>query len=76
MTKVNRRITRFLGWGTALVWLVDPQERTVTVYRQDRAPEVREADQELTGDDVLPDFRCPVADFFYMPGEEALPPPP
>ena len=26
-------------------------------------------DQEVTGEDVLPDLRCRVADFFAMPGE-------
>ena len=26
-----------------------------------------EADEELTDDGILPDFRCRVADFFFMP---------
>ena len=30
-----------------------------------------EANQELTGEDVLPDFRCPVAEFFFVAGETA-----
>ncbi len=66
MTKVMRRISQFLKWGVPLVWLVDPEEHTVTIYRRDRPPEVLESDQELTGGDVLPDFRCPVADLFFM----------
>ncbi|HTU93149.1 MAG TPA: Uma2 family endonuclease [Gemmataceae bacterium] len=69
MSKINRRIDRFLTWGVSLVWLVDPKGQTVTVYRQDQPPEVLESDQELTGGDILPDFRCPVAEFFFMPGE-------
>lgn len=69
MSKINRRIAQYLTWGVPLVWLVDPDDQTVTIYRQDRPPEVLEADQELMGGDIVPDFRCPVADFFFMPSE-------
>ncbi len=70
VSKVNARIAEFLRWGVLLVWLVDPEDRTVTVYRPDRAHTVYQADQELVGDEILPDFRCRVADFFYMPGKK------
>lgn len=69
MSKINRRIAQFLTWGVSLVWLVDPGDQTVTIYWRDRPPEVLEADEELTGSDILPDFCCPVADFFFMPSE-------
>jgi Uma2 family endonuclease len=72
MGKVNASIAEFLRWGVSLVWLVDPEDRTVTVYRPDRAHTIYQADQELTGDEVLPDFRCRVADFFYMPGKKKM----
>jgi hypothetical protein len=61
-----------LTWGAALVWLIDPEDRTVTVYRRDRAHRVLKAEDELTGEDILPALRCRVADFFYMPGAEAF----
>ena len=67
-TKVQRRISQFLNWGTVLVWLVDPEERAVTVYRPSQLPLVLDEDEELIGGDELPDFRCPVAAFFAMPG--------
>jgi Uma2 family endonuclease len=69
MSKINRRISQFLDWGVVLVWLVDPEDQTVTIYRRDKRPEVLEADEELVGDGILPDFRCRVADFFFMPDE-------
>lgn len=69
MTKIMRRISQFLKWGVPLVWLVDPEEHTVTIYRRDCPPEVLESDHELTGGDILPDFRCPVAEFFFVPKE-------
>lgn len=72
--KVTRRITLFLSRGVPLVWLVDPAGRTVTIYRAGQLPQVVEVDEELTGGEVIPDFRCRVADFFFLPGEEVAPP--
>jgi Uma2 family endonuclease len=69
MGKVSRRIRDQLRFGTALVWVVDPEARNVTVYRPGREPYVVEETEELAGEDVLPDFRCRVAEFFAMPGE-------
>jgi hypothetical protein len=34
---------------------------------------VLEGTDELVCEDVLPGFRCRVADFFYLPGEETAP---
>ena len=69
MIKINRRIEQFLKWGVELVWLVDPEDTAVTIYRRDSSHEVLEAEKELTGNGILPDFRCRVADFFFMPEE-------
>jgi Uma2 family endonuclease len=71
---VTRRITQFLQRGVALVWLVDPEGRTVTVYRNGQLPQVLEGEDELACEEVLPGFRCRTADFFYLPGEESPPP--
>jgi len=68
--KVTRRIAQYLGRGVPLVWLVDPEGLSVTVYRSGQLPQVFEGTDELTGGDVLPDFRCRVAEFFALPGEE------
>jgi Uma2 family endonuclease len=69
MTKTQRRIGQFLNWGTAVVWLVDYEERSVTIYRRNQYPQVVEEGEELTGGDELPEFRCAVADLFFMPGQ-------
>ena len=72
--KVTRRIAEFLGRGIAVVWLVDPEGRSVMVHRLNQLPQVLEGNDELAGDPELPGFRCRVADFFYLPGEEEIPP--
>jgi Uma2 family endonuclease len=69
MNKITRRIAQFLHWGVALVWLLDPEDRTIAIYRPDALPQVLEEDEEVIGDGILPDFRCRVADFFYLPNE-------
>jgi Uma2 family endonuclease len=74
--KVLRRITRFLDYGIPLVWVVHPEERSVVVYRPNQLPRGLDENEELTGEDILPDFRCRVADLFFMPGEEAPATPP
>ncbi len=68
-SRTNRRISQFLMRGVPLVWLVDPEVRCVTVYRRDRYPVVVDETEELTGEEVLPDFRCRVAEFFARPGQ-------
>jgi Uma2 family endonuclease len=74
--QVTRRITQFLGRGVLVIWLVDPEGRSVTVYRPNQLPQVFEGDDELTGDPELSGFRCRVADLFSLPGEEVPPVPP
>jgi Uma2 family endonuclease len=67
--KTMRRVTEFLRRGIALVWIVDPEARDVTVHRPGCEPYVVSGDEELTGDGVLPEFKCRVSDLFRLPGE-------
>lgn len=71
--RVNRtvlRISQMLQLGVRLIWVVDPETRDVSVYRSGEDPYLAQESHELTGEDVLPDFRCRVADFFGVPGKE------
>jgi Uma2 family endonuclease len=69
MAKVNRPISQFLKRGIPLVWLVDPDTRTVTVYRPGGDLQVVQESEELTGEDVLPKLRYTVAELFALPGQ-------
>jgi Uma2 family endonuclease len=62
--EVNEKIDRSLRAGVALVWVIDPHRRTVTVFRPGEEPELVNARQELSGEPHLPGFRVPVAHFF------------
>jgi Uma2 family endonuclease len=72
--QVTRKITDYLNNGVELVWLLDPEDRLVTVYRPDKKPVILQGDQQLTAEPVLPGFRCLVSEFFRLPGEKATPP--
>lgn len=67
MTRLNRRIGQYLERGVGLVWLLDADVRSVTVYRRDRYPRVLDDSEELTGEDVLPDLRLAVSELFTLP---------
>jgi Uma2 family endonuclease len=65
---IMHRVTQLLNFGVKLVWVIDPQGRDVSVCRLGQSPRIYSEDDELTGEDVLPEFRCHVADFFATPG--------
>lgn len=67
--ELNERIAEYLRAGVRVVWLVDPETKTVTVYRRNQHLQVVKADQELTGGEELPGFSCRVADLFRLPGD-------
>lgn len=67
--RVTRRITEFLRLGIAIVWLVDPEDRSVTVHRASQLPQVYEGADELRGEPELPGLVVRIADLFQLPGE-------
>jgi Uma2 family endonuclease len=63
-SEVNRKVELYLVAGVRLVWLVDPDEKTVTVRTSDRLDFVKTLDDELDGGVVLPNFQLPVRKIF------------
>jgi len=68
--RIMEKITDYLRNGVAILWVVDPERRTVTVYTPSNGPRVFEENQTLTGGDVLPGLKCKVADLFRLPGDK------
>lgn len=64
--RTSGRVRGYLTRGITVIWAVDPEDRTVTVYTQSDTV-VLEATDELVGDPELPGFRCPVSAFFSWP---------
>lgn len=62
--KVAMKIRRWFAAGTALVWVVDPARRTVAVYHSPDDSRLLNEHETLTGEDVVPDFACTIAELF------------
>ena len=52
----------YLKAGAALVWVADPDARTVTAYRTAQSPVVFAMTDTLTAASVIPAFAVPVSD--------------
>jgi Uma2 family endonuclease len=61
---VRKKVNHHLEAGTALVWLVDLDERGVEVRTADAAARWLGEGDTLDGGPVLPDFALPVAELF------------
>ncbi len=62
--EIDEKIDDYLGAGVPLVWIVDPHDHTVLVYRPGADPELCTGHQELNGDPHLPGLRIPVGQIF------------
>lgn len=59
--EIDEKIDGYVRAGVALVWVIDPHDQTVTIYRPNAKPELVNSGQELLGEPHLPGFRVPVA---------------
>ena len=62
--EVLEKVQMWLAAGVKLVWVVEPQTRSVQVYHPDGTGRVHNDQQQLDGGDVLPGFIVPVARIF------------
>jgi Uma2 family endonuclease len=61
---VRRKVGEYLRAGMRLVWVVEPETRTVEVSRADGTVTMLYGTGELDGEDVLPGFRCALETIF------------
>jgi Uma2 family endonuclease len=61
---VDEKIADFLTAGCRAVWIINPKQESLTVYRPGQAPQVLRKTDSVDGGEVLPGFACPVADLF------------
>jgi Uma2 family endonuclease len=62
--EVEAKIQEWLQGGARIVWLLDPDRRTVAVYAGDQAPRILTEAEALTAEPLLPGFRVPVRELF------------
>lgn len=61
---VERKVGEYLDAGVRQVWVINPNNHTVKVYRSEGDVWQLDEDAELSGGDVLPGFRCAVHTLF------------
>ncbi len=69
--EVDVKVSEYLTVGVPLVWVVNPEARTACVFRPDGSARRLREDEEIDGSDVLPGFRCRLAEFFPPPEAQA-----
>lgn len=62
--RIQQKVNEYLEKGVGLIWVVDPEDRSVVVFRNGQKPRVLSENESLTGEDVLPGFTCRIADLF------------
>ena len=62
--EVDEKIECWLDAGAQLLWVVDPKLRNVTSYRSVTDVIIQTSADQLDGGQIVPGFRCPVADIF------------
>ena len=56
LPKLQAKMQEYIDNGARLGWLIDPQNRRVEIYRPGREVELLENPQNLSGEDILPEF--------------------
>ncbi len=65
VTEIERKAKAYRRAGGFLVWVINPEEQEVYVYRAGELQrQTLTIDDELTGDPVLPGFKLPISQLF------------
>ncbi|MHB1034520.1 MAG: Uma2 family endonuclease [Pirellulales bacterium] len=65
--QIDDKVNAWLAAGAMMVWVVNSAWRSVTVYRSATDIKTLSEEDELSGGDVVPGFRCKVGEMFTPP---------
>jgi Uma2 family endonuclease len=65
--EIDEKVREFLDAGVPLVWVVNPEQRTVEIHRARSPGAILRENDEISGEEVVPGFRCRVGDFTLPP---------
>lgn len=60
----RKKMSEYASLGVRPGWLIDPESKTVTIYRPGQEPQLPENPERVSGDDVLPDFELETRSIF------------
>ena len=67
VNEMSQKVQEYLEAGTAIVWVVEPKRRQVTVYTPGQHPRILRDGDLLDGGDVMPGFTLSVTYIFDGP---------
>ncbi len=65
--ELEEKLEEYIASGVKLIWVIHPELKIVRVYRPDGSTTPLKYDDTLTGDDVVPGFKCKVSEMFTRP---------
>jgi Uma2 family endonuclease len=63
-SELNEKVEDYRAANIPLIWVIDPEVRTVVIYRGDGTVAKLGEKDELSGENIIPGFRCQVAELF------------
>lgn len=60
--QIRAKLKEYFGKGVRIVWVIAPEDRTLTIYRTLDEARLLHESATVTGEDVLPGFTCRVND--------------
>lgn len=63
-SEVKQKLKEYFSIGVILVWVADPSDKTVSVYRSLTDVRLLTESDTLDGEEILPDFKVSVASLF------------
>jgi Uma2 family endonuclease len=73
--EIDRKVIDYLAAGVPLVWVIHPETCAVSVHRRTGPWGWLQEEDELSGEDILPGFRCRVGAIFPPWAVDAAAPP-
>lgn len=64
LDELQRKMQEYQNCGVKLGWLIDPDEKQVEIYRQQKKPEILNNPQTLSGERILPNLIVDLQDIF------------
>jgi Uma2 family endonuclease len=74
--ELEERLNDYRKAGVPLLWVIYPGSRTARVHRRDGSASYLTEDDDLSGEAIIPGFRCPIREILppREPPEPAQPP--
>jgi Uma2 family endonuclease len=65
--RVISKVEEYLAGGVRQVWLISPEHKSVTIYHAPTHTTILTEADDLVSEELLPGFRCRIADLFRAP---------